>query len=142
MDFDNDYGDFDPATKDCDSSKCWKTQQFHWLQEDNCTASFVCSTMEYNVCGDFGVVIGQEGYEDRDYCFPREHFSRVLQQNDRLDINIWFIQGVNFRLKCYLWCTESGDFPREPKPKVDGAFLEKLVRYLGVKLKILKIYIL
>lgn len=139
IDFDNNFAGVDADTAGCNATKCWKREQFHWLQEDSCTATFVCSHMETNVCGDFGVVLGHPIHEDKNYCFPKEHYSQLLQTNDRLDIGIWYIREAVFSLRCYFWCTETGAYPAEPKPKVDGTFLERLVctlRLVSVKFPI------
>ena len=87
--------------------------------------------MEGNPCGDYALSLKFPGNDSTDVCTEGNLYLGAMEENESLDIDLWFKKSAEFSLTCYLWCTKDGQFPRAPNDRSgsgDSSWFLALVR--------------
>ena len=113
----------------CENERCFQRFKFVNHGQDSCQAQVICTQLEGNVCGDYGVTLlrtGQVQEEIKHLCYEKELTSQTVSSQGSLEMIVWFLPGAEFIAQCYLWCTGDGELP-SAKPESDDGLIEKLV---------------
>jgi hypothetical protein len=117
----------------CDKgSKCGLGRRFQWHRpNETCQFNFVCSRLDGNVCGSYGVRVttgaGGDGSGVTDICRVGEHLKTDLNGGDEVDVGYWFTERAE-TAACYFWCTADGALPQaDYVDRVDPTVIEALV---------------
>ena len=120
----------------CTQSSCSAYHQFTWYGPDACKATFICSTMTGNVCGDHELALTftpsaiDTVSDSSTVCYKGHSYHGTLEQFDTLDITIWYSSEAEVQSNCYFWCTGDGSIPILPTTEaIDQNIILSLVCY-------------
>lgn len=86
-------------------------------QQMPCQATFVCMSLEGNVCGDYGLVINST----TEVCRPRQYVRASLSASSpELTVSLWYTPASAFKASCFFWCTANGSAPRPTSGSTSG----------------------
>ena len=115
------------SLEECEDRKCYVRTQLKWNGQENCTFGFICSRLEGNSCGDFGLELERD--ETDQVCHASKLHSLTLSTGDETKINLWYSGNFSSEIACYYWCTHDGRIPQKPESqKLDKNVLDDLVR--------------
>ena len=111
----------------CNAALCHQKYRFEWRGRRGCESNFVCSRLDGNVCGDFGVALsyGLTGVQlssrrDAEVCQAGRAHRGNVTDGRALEIQLWYRRGAQFQVECFMWCTPGGRLPANPHgPPVD-----------------------
>ena len=104
--------------------------------DGQCNGSLICTQMEGNACGTFGIsLVSDQGKQDVCHAGVEHYFS--MRFFSSVDVEVWMVKGEKFALNCMLWCSEEGEVPEKHEPTEQEI---KLVEELVSPLKKLKIW--
>ena len=110
----------------CDADLCRQKNRFEWHGRSDCQSNFVCTRLDGNVCGDFGVTLsygltGAEltSREDTEVCQERYSYKGAVSDGHSLEIQLWYRRGTEFQAECFMWCTAEGGLPDVPAQVID-----------------------
>jgi hypothetical protein len=127
---------------DCpeESVKCSHSYSLKWLWDNECQANFVCSRLEGNVCGDYGVGVAFGDQQEADVCYAKEVHSGRLEFYSVAEISIWYLDAADdFLIDCHFWCAGNGSNfegvdTAEGNTTIDDKALAELVRPLRLSI--------
>ena len=112
------FSNFSLDTLSCPSSTgpCLLKMPFLWLKSSSYALQtrFVCTRLDGNVCGDYGIGWGNKSYPVvRDACYQNHVHKGVLDaDNNQLAMHFWKQdQAESFNAKCFLWGSRNGALP-------------------------------
>jgi hypothetical protein len=122
----------------CDTELCHQKYRFQWHGRNPCHSNYVCTELEGNICGDFGVSLsyrlpgdsfGQKGEERvTDVCYEQYVYEGTVTDEHSLEIKLWFHPDAVFHAECFIWCTTEGNLPDKVKePEVDAEEIINIV---------------
>ena len=95
----------------CTEDRCQITSVLQYVASDSCDYTFVCSVLDGNICGSYGVEIDHSVEEEQDVCNQGEIFNGTLLSGQTLAVSLWYTQHMTAKdPNCYLWC-------RDPKER-------------------------
>ena len=104
----------DGSVQNCsvEEDKCQQEYSFKQWHSSSCQFNFVCSQLEENPCGDFGLSLNV-GNEDKneDVCHPGIIHSAELRHKTSVKIGLWQMKSAAIDAQCYAWCTPDGTLP-------------------------------
>ena len=104
----------------CTSKLCTCTSSLAWYSELGCHANFMCTVMNGNACGDFGIQLSHKNSSKTDICNKNKIFTKQLSSLDYLTIDLWHTPTSRFDVVCHAWCS-SRDGSNQVPPKQQGA---------------------
>ena len=96
-------------TVDCqseanDGSLCLRSFDFQWIQTKSCTYHFICEYLDLaTYSANHGLVLLDSNMKHQEIQLQNVQYNGSLSQNQILNVEIWFVPGSTFDLKCYLW---------------------------------------
>ena len=96
----------------CAQSVCNSKYNLDWLGMETCQGKFVCTKLSDNICGDYGLKISVNGLQTNNVCHPNQVVAYQMTTGDEIELNLWQTPQAFFGLKCYMWCTSSGQLPK------------------------------
>ena len=84
-----------------------------WLWRRTCKSRLICNSLLGNPCGDYGLEVSSSSAQASKVCHRGEIVEGKLSYNQLLKLRLWYAQGAEFQLSCYLWCTDDGELPSE-----------------------------
>ena len=118
------------ATCNIQSGKCYKTWRYRWIRPENCYPSMMCTKMEGKPCGEYELGMGLEGSEKKEHlCFESQIAkTEAISQGENLEVSLWYLEGAEFDMKCFMWCTHKGSVPEPLEAQaVESSYFDKLV---------------
>ena len=82
-----------------------------WLRDFQCKASFICTHLDYNICGDYGIKISTSGGDSGSVCYENYISQATVEPGTEMEMELWYESGAKFNATCYFWCTEDGNLP-------------------------------
>lgn len=121
----------------CEGDKCSSRISLNWKKTTSCKSTTLCTTLNDNVCGDYGIVVGEGGRDLGNICYKNRFYSHLVSpEKSQTTIDLWWYQGAKFQATCYFWCTADGSVPASPSGiPISNEMLVSLVRN-GLKLKL------
>lgn len=128
MEYSHDKGE------ECDDFEgmCQANYVFSWLRdESSCQSVFTCGQIKGNACGDFGLSykVGEDG-NGTEVCYAKQAVREEITRPDNAEVSLWYSKDSSFAIKCFLWCSESGNVPTAPntEDQVDKDVVPNLVK--------------
>ena len=95
-----------------------------FLPHENCTFGLICSDLEGNICGDYGLTVSTAAAAEAvDVCHAGELYSGPVDNIHGVELKLWYHNGTRFRAACHFWCTGDGSLPKKESRNVDVAQL-------------------
>jgi hypothetical protein len=119
--------DFDEP---CGNSRCELVAEFVWRGRDHCHSTLLCTVLDGNICGDYGMVAGNVTV-----CHEGVDYEDSLESGQMYDVRAWYAAAwpdSHRGAECYFWCTSDGGAPPAPGAKIDSALINSLVNILFV----------
>ena len=84
----------------------------------------MCTSLEGNVCGDYGIAAGANGSS---VCYENEEHRGDLGSGEVYSVAAWSTgRDSSMRAECFFWCTGGGG-PPSAKGETDRDLIEALV---------------
>ena len=109
------------GSQGCQGTKLCKSQKsFMWHHKSRCISSFICTQLNGNVCGDFGISLmyGPDSKSKKFSsmsCFEENRYLGLLKDDNHLHIYQVHKKWHQYNVTCYFWCTSDGQLP-QPLP--------------------------
>lgn len=102
-------GDLDGCTAD----KCYRSFKFQTRSKESCQFAFVCSRLEEEPCGDFGIELAYPamGSASDQVCHPGAIHRSKLESGETANITLWHMASAKVEAQCFAWCTQDGQIP-------------------------------
>lgn len=114
----------------CQNDICHMKASLANLGRSACISNFICSVLNDNPCGDFGLELTYSQGKTQDVCFVGELHRETLNASASLEVDLWYGKAKKKDISCFFWCTKDGHLPKPPQNLVDKSFLLKLVSIL------------
>ncbi|TRY78589.1 hypothetical protein TCAL_04995 [Tigriopus californicus] len=116
----------------CHGDRCHMDYEFTWFVSQKCYSNFLCTKLEGNVCGSYGINLKFESQfkalsVDQHVCYNNHIYSDHLNYQDKLGVDLWYMDGTGYAVDCYLWCTPDGKLPTSINSRVDANQISSLV---------------
>jgi hypothetical protein len=117
--------------KSSNQSKCYKQQcseelSLTWLYKEPCNFKTICTDLQGNICGDYGVQVVYSISKIQDICFPNLTYSGEMIEN--ITVKLWYSKGSSYMVDCYSWCETNIDFGISQSQLASQQLLVDLVR--------------
>ena len=90
------------------SSRCEISTDLQYFATGSCDFTFVCSVLDGNPCGSYGIKVGLANEEeDHDVCNVGQTVNGTLTSGQTLEVSLWYTEHMTAQdPKCYLWCRD------------------------------------
>lgn len=102
----------------CTERPCKQSLEFSQKRDFQCQARFLCTLLDNNVCGDYGLNVKKDESSAADHggdlCYRNRMEKWTMNQGQNSTLELWWYPGTEFQATCYLWCSKDGNAPMAP----------------------------
>lgn len=99
----------------CNEDKmCTVNYEIVQFNTQTCTSQLICEKPKNILCGSFGFEMDVNN-KTTEICDGNVLFTERLISTGSAKFKFWFLKDSLFDLKCFFWCTNSGELPKQPE---------------------------
>lgn len=124
----------------CLHDRCSVSYTFTNMGRKACQASLICSSLNGNVCGDFGLdfnVVNRDANGNPEpgpefqVCQKGHLFRTTLGKSSSVELNLWYDGDSDLMATCFFWCTADGALPqRKSSNSINDNLILQLVCFI------------
>lgn len=117
-----------------EKERCEAVIELDWLTKDPGQWNFICTKLNGNICGDYGVQLNQNDGTPIDVCYVGEIHKGQLESPSSLNISVWFAPASLYEIRCYFWATKDGHLPKTISKSNDNEdIIQALVNHVKLE---------
>ena len=99
---------------------------FLWLHDDSCQSKFVCTSLNGELWGRYGIKVQNADEEVFRITKNGAVLENILDFNEWLEVTIWYLPNTQIdSISCFLWCDNAPHYI--PDNEAEAELLEALV---------------
>ena len=101
------------SSEDCDNNICSVSYRFSRIASTPCNVSFVCTKLTGDPCAEYQIGVTFNDEDRQKYCYGGEAYLGLLETDEYVDVDLWYVDKSEFKAECFLWCADDGPLPEQ-----------------------------